>query len=222
MRGGTRIRGRASRTVLRPGHVPLSAPLAKRTGARPEGRFRFCPEQDSRFTSMHRAASLRVHDPGHSMSRRGNRHSDAVAESCIDLPKRARIRQRICRSRLGIRRHAFDYIEIFHDPTGKRHGHSGPNAAVRLHPYRLTVAWSKGRRRLAVAVVSRLSVVLLGKSSFPIRSDDGLVVRKKTVVCLNVVSGLFKLVETDAYPCRIKDGRQKGTAPGDGALIAAL
>ena len=68
-----------------------------------------------------------------------------------------------------------------------------------------------------MAVVSRLPVVLLGNSSFQINPDDGLVFRVSIFVSVIVVSGPFEEVETDAYPLRIRDGLQNGTAPGDGS-----
>ena len=73
-----------------------------------------------------------------------------------------------------------------------------------------------------MAVVSRLPVVLVVNNSFQINPDDGLVFRVSIFVSVIVVSGPFEEVERDAYSRRIRDGLQKGTAPGDGAPIAAL
>src|SRR5690554_1867470 len=59
-----------------------------------------------------------------SMSRRGNCHDNAVAESFFQLLKRERIKRRIYPNREAARRDVFDYIEMFYNPT-RRHGTSG-------------------------------------------------------------------------------------------------
>jgi hypothetical protein len=53
------------------------------------------------------------------MSRRGNCHDNAVAESFFHLLKRERIRRRTYLTREAARQDAFDYIEMFYDPTRK-------------------------------------------------------------------------------------------------------
>lgn len=59
------------------------------------------------------AAFLRADNLGHSMSRRGDRHDNAVAESFFNLLKRERIRRRNYRTREEARQDVFDYIEMF-------------------------------------------------------------------------------------------------------------
>lgn len=49
----------------------------------------------------------------HSMSRRGNCHDNAVAESFFNLLKRERIRRRTYKTRIEARQDVFDYIEMF-------------------------------------------------------------------------------------------------------------
>jgi putative transposase len=56
------------------------------------------------------------------MSRRGNCHDNAVAESFFQLLKRARIRRRVYTTREEARRDVFDYIEMFYNPK-RRHGY---------------------------------------------------------------------------------------------------
>jgi len=51
------------------------------------------------------------------MSRRGNCHDNAVAESLFNLLKRERIRRRTYRTRAEARQDVFDYIEMFYNPT---------------------------------------------------------------------------------------------------------
>ncbi len=53
------------------------------------------------------------------MSRRGNCHDNAVAESFFNLLKRERIRHKVYRSRDEARQDVFDYIEMFYNPKRK-------------------------------------------------------------------------------------------------------
>ena len=50
------------------------------------------------------------------MSRRGNCHDNAVAESFFQLLKRERIRRKIYLTRDTARSDVFDYIEMFYNP----------------------------------------------------------------------------------------------------------
>jgi putative transposase len=65
------------------------------------------------------ASLLRAHNLQHSMSRRGNYHDNAVAESFFNLLKRERIRRRIYKSRAEARQDVFDYIEMFYNSKTK-------------------------------------------------------------------------------------------------------
>lgn len=53
------------------------------------------------------------------MSRRGNCHDNAVAESFFNPLKRERIRRRTYRTREEARTDVFDYIEMFYNPKRK-------------------------------------------------------------------------------------------------------
>lgn len=57
------------------------------------------------------------------MSRRGNCHDNAVAESFFQLLKRERIKKRIYGTRDEARSDIFDYIEMFYN-SKRRHGSS--------------------------------------------------------------------------------------------------
>lgn len=61
-------------------------------------------DQGSQFTSMDWAAFLKHHNLEHSMSRRGNCHDNAVAESFFSLLKRERILRNTYRTREEARR----------------------------------------------------------------------------------------------------------------------
>ena len=57
------------------------------------------------------------------MSRRGNCHDNAVAESFFQLLKRERIRRQIYSTRDPARADVFNYIELFYNPS-RRHGNN--------------------------------------------------------------------------------------------------
>jgi hypothetical protein len=58
---------------------------------KPKNRVLIHSDQGSQFTSIDWASFLKHHDLEHSMSRRGNCHDNAVAESVFNLLKRERI-----------------------------------------------------------------------------------------------------------------------------------
>jgi len=58
------------------------------------------------------------------MSRRGNCHDNAVAESFFNLLKRERIRRRTYKTCDEARQDVFDYIEMFYNPVCK-HARNG-------------------------------------------------------------------------------------------------
>ncbi len=65
------------------------------------------------------AAFIQAHNLEHSVSRRGNCHENAVAESFFSSLKRERIRRRTYKTREEARQDVFDYIEMFYDPVRK-------------------------------------------------------------------------------------------------------
>jgi len=58
------------------------------------------------------------------MSRRGNCHDNAVAESFFQLLKRERIRRKTYATRDAARRDVFEYIEMFYNPQ-RKHTNNG-------------------------------------------------------------------------------------------------
>jgi len=91
---------------------------------KPKNRVLIHSDQGSQFTSMDWSAFLRAHNLEHSMSRRGNCHDNAVAESFFNLLKRERIRRRTYRTRDEARQDVFDYIEMFYNPK-RKHARNG-------------------------------------------------------------------------------------------------
>jgi putative transposase len=86
-------------------------------------------DQGSQFTSGDWQAFLTAHGIVCSMSRRGNCHDNAVAESFFQLLKRERIRRKIYVTRDDARSDVFDYIELFYNPK-RRHGANGGLAPI--------------------------------------------------------------------------------------------
>lgn len=75
-------------------------------------------DQGSQYSSHDWQAFLKSHGLESSMSRRGNCHDDAVAESFFQLLKRERVKRKIYSTREDARSDIFDYIEMFYN--GKR------------------------------------------------------------------------------------------------------
>lgn len=86
---------------------------------KPRNKVLIHSDQGSQFTNIEWAAFLKQHNLKHSMSRRGNCHDNAVAESFFNLLKRERIRRRMYRTRGDARQDVFDYIEMFYNPKRK-------------------------------------------------------------------------------------------------------
>ena len=78
-------------------------------------------DQGSQFSSYDWRDFLDAHNLQQSMSRRGNCHDNAVAESFFQLIKRERIRRKTYTTRAAAREDVFDYIEMFYNPK-RRHG----------------------------------------------------------------------------------------------------
>jgi putative transposase len=81
-------------------------------------------DQGVQYTSGDWQSFLKDHGIVCSMSRRGNCHDNAVAESFCQLIKRERIKRRIYLTRADARSDVFDYIEMFYNPK-RRHGTIG-------------------------------------------------------------------------------------------------
>jgi putative transposase len=91
---------------------------------KPDGKVMVHSDQGSQFTSREWQTFLRQHNLEASMSRRGNCHDNAVAESFFQLLKRERIRRRTYPTRDDARRDVFEYIEMFYNPK-RKHTNNG-------------------------------------------------------------------------------------------------
>ncbi len=97
-------------------------------------------DQGCQFTGHEWQDFLRGHNLVSSMSRRGNCHDNAVAESFFQLLKREHIRRQVYPTRNDARANVFNYIEMFYNPK-RRHGTAGDTSPVELerrHSKRLT------------------------------------------------------------------------------------
>jgi len=104
--------------------VVLQALLAAVWRRKPKPGLILHSDQGSQFTSEDWQAFLQAHGIICSMSRRGNCHDNAVAESFFQLLKRERIKRRIYATHAEARAEVFDYIEMFYN-SKRRHGSNG-------------------------------------------------------------------------------------------------
>ena len=73
---------------------------------------------------------LKAHNLVSRMSRRGNCHDNAVAESFFQLLKRERTKRRIYPDRQTARADIFNYIEMFYNPV-RKHGNNDMMSPIR-------------------------------------------------------------------------------------------
>ena len=88
---------------------------------RPKGTVTVHTDQGSQYTSHDWQDFLSDHNLQASMSRRGNCHDNAVAESFFQLLKHERIKRHIYATRSDARTDIVDYIEMFYN-NKRRHG----------------------------------------------------------------------------------------------------
>ena len=87
----------------------------------PKSKVMVHSDQGSQYTSHDWQSFLRDNNLEGSMSRRGNCHDNAVAESFFQLLKRERIKRKTYPTREDARTDVFDYIEMFYNAR-RRHG----------------------------------------------------------------------------------------------------
>ncbi|MCF2195594.1 IS3 family transposase [Enterobacter hormaechei] len=103
--------------------IVLNALLMAVWRRNPEKQALVHSDQGSQYTSHEWQSFLKSHGLEGSMSRRGNCHDNAVAESFFQLLKRERIKKKIYGTREEARSDIFDYIEMFYN-SKRRHGSS--------------------------------------------------------------------------------------------------
>ena len=100
--------------------LALQALLAAVWRRKPKARVMVHSDQGSQFTSREWQVFLSQHNLDPRMSRRGNCHDSAVAESFFQLLKRERIRRRSYPTSDAARQDVSEYIEMFYNPKRKR------------------------------------------------------------------------------------------------------
>ncbi|ELY2738195.1 IS3 family transposase [Cronobacter dublinensis] len=103
--------------------IVLNALLMAVWRRNPQKQVPIHSDQGSQYTSHEWQSFLKSHGLESSMSRRGNCHDNAVAESFFQLLKRERIKKKIYGTREEARSDIFDYIEMFYN-SKRRHGSS--------------------------------------------------------------------------------------------------
>ncbi|NMY55242.1 MULTISPECIES: IS3 family transposase [Pseudomonas] len=88
-------------------------------------------DQGSQYSSSDWRSFLKANNLVASMSRRGNCHDNAVAESFFQLLKRERIKRKIYITREDARGDVFDYIEMFYNAK-RRHGFNNQLSPVKF------------------------------------------------------------------------------------------
>ena len=96
---------------------------------KPQNKVLIHSDQGSQYISHEWQAFIKQHNLECSMSRRGNCHDNAVAESFFQLLKRERIKKKIYVSRSDARADIFEYIEMFYN-SKRRHGSNGQRSPL--------------------------------------------------------------------------------------------
>ena len=104
--------------------LALQALLTAVWRRKPKGTVLVHSDQGSQFSSREWKTFLSQHDLEPSMSRSGNCHDNAGAESFFQLLKRERIRRRTYATREAARQDVFEYIEMFYNPK-RKHTNNG-------------------------------------------------------------------------------------------------
>ncbi|MBB4175567.1 putative transposase [Sulfitobacter noctilucicola] len=104
--------------------LALQALLAAVWRRKPKDKVIIHSDQGSQYTGGEWQSFLGKHNQIASMSRRGNCHDNAVAESFFQLLKRERIRRRTYLTRDAARRDVFEYIEMFYN-LARKHTNNG-------------------------------------------------------------------------------------------------
>ena len=107
----------------------LNALLMDLLRRHPKNKVLIHSDQGSQYTSHEWQTFLKHHNLESSMSRRGNCHDNAVAESFFQLLKRERIKKKIYLSRDEAKSDIFEYIEMFYN-SKRRHSSIGQRSPL--------------------------------------------------------------------------------------------
>jgi len=105
-------------------HLVIRALLMAVWRRQPNEPVRVHSDQGSQYGSADYLAFMRENNLEPSMSRRGNCHDNAVAESLFATFKKRVIQRKIYATREEAKGEIFNFIEMFYNPV-KRHSHTG-------------------------------------------------------------------------------------------------
>jgi putative transposase len=112
-------------------HLVIRALLMAVWGRQPKNAVLVHSDQGSQYGSADYLAFMRDNNLKPSMSRRGNCHDNAVAESFFATFKKRVIQRKIYATREEAKGEIFNFIEMFYNPV-KRHSHTGGVSPVRF------------------------------------------------------------------------------------------
>ena len=97
---------------------------------KPKGRVLVHSDQGVQYTSSDWKKFAKDNNLDLSMSRRGNCHDNAVAESFFSLLKTERIKRKIYKTSNEARSEIFNYIEFYYNPERRRGNNDGVSPVV--------------------------------------------------------------------------------------------
>lgn len=105
-------------------HLVINALLMAVWQRQPNNAVMVHSDQGSQYGSADYLAFMKAHDLVPSMSRRGNCHDNAVAESFFATLKKRVTKRKVYGTRNEAKAEIFNFIELFYNPI-KRHSHTG-------------------------------------------------------------------------------------------------
>ena len=105
-------------------HLVMKALLMAVYQRQPKSEVMVHTDQGSQYGSSDYLALMKEHKLVPSVSRRGNCHDNAVAESFFATIKKHMIKKKIYSTRNDAKTEIFNFIEMFYNPK-KRHSHTG-------------------------------------------------------------------------------------------------
>jgi len=112
-------------------HLVINALLMAVCARRPVTKVLVHSDQGSQYGSADYLAFMKANNLKPSMSRRGNCHDNAVAESFFATFKKRVTKKKIYTTLEDARREIFNFIEMFYNPV-KRHSHTGGMSPVKF------------------------------------------------------------------------------------------
>ena len=112
-------------------HLVIRALMMAVWQRQPKGEVLVHSDQGSQYGSSDYLAFMTANNLKPSMSRRGNCHDNAVAESFFATFKKRVTQRKIYSTRSDAKAEIFNFIEMFYNPV-KRHGHTGGISPVQF------------------------------------------------------------------------------------------